>query len=163
MWETHSQHTLMKIRSRTLMKSHADGKPRDHVMYQNTPDIPTQALGAPLCSYQTPNSNVSVSNTRHTDIHRHRPPHSRPIQTYPYRHTHTQTYTQRHRHTERQHRGTQRNRGEEEGWGRGKAGSSERQTLRPRSAKLLLRVYVLKDKKGRKHNRAGEPGISKHI
>ena len=73
------------------------------------------------------------------------------------------THTQRHRHTERQHRGTQRNRGEEEGWGRGKAGSSERQTLRPRSAKLLLRVYVLKDKKGRKHNRAGEPGISKHI
>ena len=85
------------------------------------------------------------------------------IDTQRERERETHTHTERHRHTERQHRGTQRNRGEEEGWGRGKAGSSERQTLRPRSAKLLLRVYVLNDKKGRKHNRAGEPGISKHI
>ena len=60
---------------------------------------------------------------------------------------HTQRYTERetHIHTETQrqtHRETERHRetGGKEGWGRGKAGSSERQTLRPRSAKILLRV-----------------------
>ena len=50
---------------------------------------------------------------------------------------HIQTETARDRET---HTDTQRNRGGKEGWGRGKAGSSERQTLRPRSAKILLRV-----------------------
>lgn len=75
------------------------------------------------------------------------------IQTETVRDTHTDTqkeshtYTQRNTETDTQtqtHRETQRNRhretGGKEGWGRGKAGSSERQTQRPRSTKILLRV-----------------------